>query len=651
VVDRFKATLLGYLVPTLQFYLQHLTSVPPGLRLPQACLDLFTLYLQTRSAANIAQSLSVYFGVHDVDAVAAANSVSSAISGVLQRARSPLTSAKMLSSQGERRATLQAVLQSLPESGQSVSTSRPFEALEPIWGAVAATLLSDSGFGLHLYLSLPVNLVNQVFRRRDDVAAVIERVQAIDNLGDVYGLVHNFKDSAVDREYLYQIIGIPEALVDQASVGHAPARPACETCHEDPFDRAHPRPPGLDVTQAEWRLALELAQARQAQAAWDTTVQILVIGGSIGAAILAGALTGGLGWVVAAGGAASAAGLAAIGTSGYEIYQAGVTEEIASGAHAASDLHSDFGLGSEGFLIWAERNLAHTNTAATGSVLVAIATAPIPGAGSTVIKKVLASMLMGGMDGLCGWMVDPRVNQADFLVETHVLAGGTPETAPTPGQTLRMSIGAGALFGGMFEAGIHGAQRLYFHVDMGSGHTKVSLEDGTDVTTQFDALNQQLREGEGERNVNKDFIEQVLMQSRRLEREPLIPDLPAFRARVEQIQRDGGILLQDGHRIAILDGQLVRCSECAILAKAYRSVLHNEEADELRGAVQTLLSDFAEYKEGGLSDAHLLAFVDSGIQALDARARTFAEAKEIQPGGAPIETSIKGKLAALGSAD
>jgi hypothetical protein len=609
------------------------------------------LYLQTRSLANVSQALSVYFGVHEAEAASGANSVASAISGLIKRARSPLTSDQVLTSQGTRRATISSVLNSLPETGQRVSSERTFEALDEIWGAIAATLLSDSGFSLSLYLSLPLNLVNHVFRRRDDVAALVERVQGIQTVGEIYGLIHRFKESAIDREYLYEIIGIPESLVDQAAVAPRPVRQACEACHEDPFDRTHPRPPGLDATQAEWRLALELAQARNEQAAWDTAVQVLVIGGSIGAALLAGAATGGLGWVAVGTAAAGAAGLAAAGTSSYEIYQAGVTEEIASGAHAAADLYPEFGLGSEGFLVWAERNLEHTKTAATGNILVAIATAPIPGAGSTVVKKVLASMLMGGLDGLCGWMVDPRVNQADFLIETHVLAGGTAETAPTPGQTLVMSIGAGALFGGLFEAGIHGAGRLYFHVDLNSGHTKVRLQDGTDVTAQLETLNQQLRAGTPESKANKDFIQQVLDQSRRLEREPLIPDLATSRARAAQIQRDGGILLQDGHRVRIINGELLRCTGCAVLSKAYRSILHNEEAGELRGAVETILAEFAEYKKEGLSDAQLLAFVDAEIKNLDRKAREFAAARGIQLDGTAIDASIKGKLAALGPAD
>jgi len=524
VIGRFKGVLLGYLEPTLLFYNQHLTFHPRGLSLPQAVLDLFALYLQTRSLANVSQALSVYFGVHEAEAASGANSVTSAISGLIKRARAPLTSDQVLTSQGTRRATISSILNSLPETGQSVSSERTFEALDEIWGAIAATLLSDSGFSLNLYLSLPLNLVNQVFRRRDAVAALVERVQGIQTVGEIYGLVHRFKESAIDREYLYKIIGIPESFVDQAAVAPAPIRQVCEECHEDPFDRAHPRPPGLDATEAQWRLALELAQARDAQAAWDTAVQVLVIGGSIGAALLAGALTGGLGWVATATAAAGAAGLAAAGTSSYEIYQAGVTEEIASGAHAASNLYPEFGLGSEGFLVWAERNLEHTITGTSGNILVAIATAPIPGAGSTLIKKVLASMLMGGLDGLCSWIVDPRVNQADFLIETHVLAGGKSETAPTPGQTLVMSIGAGALFGGLFEGGLKGAERLYFHVDMGSGHTKVSLENGTDVTAQVGSLNQQLREGEPKERAGSEFVDQILARSKQLERKPLLAD-------------------------------------------------------------------------------------------------------------------------------
>ena len=265
-----------------------------------------------------------------------------------------------------------------------------------------------------------------------------------------------------------------------------------------------------------------MARARSSQQAWDTAVQVLVVGGSIGASILAGALTGGLGWVAAAATAAGAAGLTAVATAEYEIYQAGVTEQIAGGAHAASDLYSEFRLGSEGFLVWAQRNLEYTYAGSTGNVLVAIATAPIPGVGGTAARRVLAAMAMGGLDGLCGWLVDPRQNRGDFLVETHVLRGGTAETAPTPGQTLVMSVGMGAAFGGVFEGGIAGAQRLFFHVDGATGQTRALLEDGTDVTGEVQAFNGQLREGASEKKALQTFAEQVAARSRQLKDKPLL---------------------------------------------------------------------------------------------------------------------------------
>jgi hypothetical protein len=504
VIGRFKGVLLEYLEPTLAFYDQHFLLVPPGTQIQQGVLDLFTLYLQTHSQEDISRALTVYFGVHDADANTTANSVFTAFMDFIENARSPLSRKNVLVSRGAQRAVIEAALDALPDSGQSVSAARPFEALDETWGTIVSILLSDEGLMRSLPYWLPRGLVDRVYKRLADVAALTQRVQSIESLGDVYGLIHLFKESATDRAYLYErIIGIPESLVDKAAAAPpppAPMRQVCEACHETPIDPKPARPPGEDVTQAEWALALELAQARNAQAAWDLAVGILVLGGSILTGLAAGALTGGLGWGVATVAAVAAAGGAAAVAGAYEVHQAGVTEQIASGADATKDLHHEFGLGSEEFLVWAERNLDYTRGAALGNVLVAIATAPIPVIGGTLGKKIFAIIAMGGLDGICMWLVDNRLNDADFLVETHVLKGGTPETADTPVYTLVISVLQGAVFagviGGVIEGGLHSARRIFFHVDMGTGQTRVTLEDGADVTTQIEALNQQLRQGE-----------------------------------------------------------------------------------------------------------------------------------------------------------
>ena len=550
VVERFKSILLGYLVPTVVFYDQHLLRTASigsrGIPVAQGLLDLFTLYLQTRSMESLAEALAVYFGVHDSGAGAASMEVASAFFGFFQNARAMGARSRAAEDPPSR---IEAVLDTLPEGGQQLSTARPFDELGTSWGAIASMLLNDLDlaplflFGIPSTLppcdachgeelfnigALDLELVERAEKRRADTAALTQRVQGLESLYGVYGIIHLFKDSAKDRAYLYQrVIGIPESLVDAAA--NAPqqtVRQDCPTCHGDSTLSVPVLPAGTDATESEWMLAVTLASARQEQEVWDMAVSILMVGGSIGAALAAGALSGGIGWAAVPAAMVAAGGATAV-TSLYEVHEVRITEQAASAAHAAQDLFPGFGLGSEENLILKEKELAYAKSAGIGNVVAAIALAPISGPQGYWIKQTLAAMAMGGLDGFCSWLVDKRLNNADFLVEAHALKGGAPETAPTAGGTLVMSISAGAVFGGVFEGGIqgiHATGRLFFHVEAGSGRTRVSLEDGTDVTAPFSALDQQLREGSTETEATRGFIDQILARSKQLEQEPLLPD-------------------------------------------------------------------------------------------------------------------------------
>ena len=505
VVARVRETVLRYLRPTVRFYHGYLLAPASlgsrGASLPQALLDLFTVYLQTRSEVDLARALETYFGVAPTEAASRAHAVASAFFGFMDRALALGAEAQAAGNPPTHPwRQLRAYLNALPGGAPGSTGARPFEDLDPGWGAVARTLLDDFGLlhrfmvgavvqepcrGCHGEEALQVGitdlgLMEALEMRAEGAAELLNRVSSIQTLEDVYGFIHLFQHSAVDRAWIYEhLVGVPEWVVQMAS--DPPARqppPVCSPVHVDPFDQRHPRPEGRDITRPEWAVALELARAQRAQQSWDTAVSVLQVGGSIGAALLAGALTGGLGWAAAATAAMATAGATQVVQSAYDIEQARFTALIASGAHATADLHPEFGLGSEAYAQWALHNYRATEMAARGSTLVAIATAPIGGgATGTVLRKVAVAMAMGGLDGLGSWMVDPRLNDQDFLIETHALQGGRGP-ATTTGQTLLMSIGMGALVGGLFESGLIGAQGLLRHVRWEAG------PDGTRVWMQ-----------------------------------------------------------------------------------------------------------------------------------------------------------------------
>lgn len=284
-------------------------------------------------------------------------------------------------------------------------------------------------------------ITSQISDEQIHIQRALSEIASIKSPDRLYDLIHNYANYGQARKYIYDYLGITEAMVSQAQTQLDPEQ----------------KPSAMD--DHTWDLVKCLAQRKNDIEFEDSAFMVLSIGGSILAGIAAGATAGVLsgGNPIVAGYAATATAMttaAAIGTK--QVIDAYDELEWAQASRAVS-VFENIPLGSDQMVTFLDEKVKYTMVAAGGNVILAGLGA---GSGTMItqalegqlLKRIAVQSLYGSLDGTLSVAIDGNTNNQERLNQTTVLAGGTVEDAPTVTEVFFTAAVLGGTIGGVGEA-------------------------------------------------------------------------------------------------------------------------------------------------------------------------------------------------------
>lgn len=320
---------------------------------------------------------------------------------------------------------------------------------------VVSTLMNWGGpDGTH-WLPL-ADIRDCITAQQDNVRDSMERIEAMNELGDIAHILKSFEGDINDVHWIYDQLGIPKNHEGQYLIDEIYERLKIMNVNlADMTPILAPLARNFNVDQKTWDLCLAIAKEKKKIAFQETSFMVLAVGASITAVVGGAAVAGPVGGVLA-GGVVSAA------IGGADVYRTQRPLDDVSAANTAHRLIK-MPIGDDEHLELVSEAKDYAVKAAVANTLLAIAGGAVnPTLGSaakTVIpgktltqvtlRALLNTSLQGGygaVDGALSASFDGRQTNQSYLDQRHAKSGATGD-APRAMTALVFSAALGGTFG------------------------------------------------------------------------------------------------------------------------------------------------------------------------------------------------------------